>query len=317
MFSEVRTSHFARPARWPGISRRTLTLLTPAGRVVIPLLGLTFAAPDGRGRGRRRSRRAGPRERRFSPMSSRQTPTIWSALSRDPALARVYRDGLALPAWTRGWSRGAAASVCGPGGAAGRDGQRCDRNCLLATVCPTVRRRKITIIGPRASWLPGLAARYGLAPPYHYDPPMDFDRHPASLAGAVSFILDHPARLVFLAVGSPRQERSGGGPVAANRNRAPAPRCASAPASRFLAGAERRAPAWMRRYRLGMGLPGLAPPTPRRLARRYLVDSPRVLPLLLREKIARPMPDPPSPGGQPDAVLLRSHAPRTPDGRAL
>jgi N-acetylglucosaminyldiphosphoundecaprenol N-acetyl-beta-D-mannosaminyltransferase len=49
----------------------------------------------------------------------------------------------------------------------------------------------------------------------------------------------------------------------------------------FLAGAERRAPGWMQRdglewaYRLATD--------PRRLAGRYLLDSPRIVPLLLRE----------------------------------
>ncbi len=140
---------------------------------------------------------------------------------------------------------------------------------------------RVTIIGLAARWLPPLLARYGLVACAHYDPPRGFERDPAMLAATVEFVLAHPARYVFLAVGSPRQEiladaifRSG---LSTGTGL-----CIGA-SLEFLAGAHRRAPAWMQRhclewlYRLGSD--------PLHMARRYLFDSPAIIPLLLRERL--------------------------------
>jgi N-acetylglucosaminyldiphosphoundecaprenol N-acetyl-beta-D-mannosaminyltransferase len=195
-------------------------------------------------------------------------------LARDPGLALVYRQ-----AWLRLLdSRVVAgmASVLGltvPPVATGSD--------LTALLLDRHihRGERIAIIGLQTRWLAPLAARYALAPPFHYDPPMGFDRDPAAIAATVSFVLEHPARLVFLAVGSPRQENLAAAVAASGRGTGTA-LCVGASLA-FLAGAERRAPEWVRHagmewaYRLGSD--------PRRLARRYLVESPRVVPMLLRE----------------------------------
>jgi exopolysaccharide biosynthesis WecB/TagA/CpsF family protein len=109
---------------------------------------------------------------------------------------------------------------------------------------------------------------------------MGFDKDPAAFAQTVSFILTHPARLVFLAVGSPRQERLAAA-VKATGQATGTGLCIGASLD-FLAGAERRAPEWVRN--LGLEWAYRLAHDPRRLARRYLLDSPRVVPLLLREK---------------------------------
>jgi N-acetylglucosaminyldiphosphoundecaprenol N-acetyl-beta-D-mannosaminyltransferase len=136
------------------------------------------------------------------------------------------------------------------------------------------------VVGVRPVWLKELVARFGLAPPAHFDPPMGFDRDPGAFAETVSFVAAHPARFVFLAVGSPRQERLAEA-VAASGSATGTGLCIGASLG-FLAGAEQRAPEWMQRsglewaYRLGTD--------PKRLARRYLVDSPHVVSMLLRER---------------------------------
>jgi N-acetylglucosaminyldiphosphoundecaprenol N-acetyl-beta-D-mannosaminyltransferase len=141
---------------------------------------------------------------------------------------------------------------------------------------------RITIIGLSPAWLPALAARIGLAPPAHYDPPMGFDCDPAAFAAAVDFVRAHPARLVFLAVGSPRQERlaaaiAGAGDITGTGL------CIGA-SLEFLAGARQRAPAAMQR--LGLEWLFRLAAEPRRLARRYLLDSPRIITLLWRQSQA-------------------------------
>ena len=195
-------------------------------------------------------------------------------LSRVPELSPIYHD-----AWLRLLdSRVVAgmAAACGlkvPHVAPGSDLTR----LLLERHVHCGER--ITIIGMRPAWLAELVARCGLAPPAHYDPPMGFDNDPVAFAETVSFVLAHPARFVFLAVGSPRQERLAAA-VAASGHATGTGLCIGASLG-FLAGTERRAPAWMQlhglewAFRLGID--------PRRLARRYLLDSPQIVSMLLRE----------------------------------
>ena len=210
-------------------------------------------------------------------------------LSRDSGLAEIYRN-----AWLRLLdSRVVAAIARGCGMLTPRVATGSDLTALLLSrhIHPG---EQITIIGLRPSWLPALIARYGLAPPFHFDPPMGFDHDPAAFRATVAFILAHPARLVFLAVGSPRQEHLAAA-VAASGQATGTGLCIGA-SLLFLAGAERRAPGWMQRdglewaYRLAHD--------PRRLASRYLLDSPRILPLLLRERTAISVPSDPMPGGR-------------------
>jgi N-acetylglucosaminyldiphosphoundecaprenol N-acetyl-beta-D-mannosaminyltransferase len=210
-------------------------------------------------------------------------------MSRDTALAGIYRN-----AWLRLLdSRVVAAIARGCGMLSPRVATGSDLTALLLSrhIHPGER---ITIIGLQPSWLPALVARYGLAPPFHYDPPMGFDSNPAAFRDTVAFILAHPARLVFLAVGSPRQEYLAAA-VAASGQATGTGLCIGA-SLLFLAGAERRAPGWMQRdglewaYRLAHD--------PGRLASRYLLDSPRILPLLLRERAAVTAPSARMPGGR-------------------
>jgi N-acetylglucosaminyldiphosphoundecaprenol N-acetyl-beta-D-mannosaminyltransferase len=141
---------------------------------------------------------------------------------------------------------------------------------------------RITIVGLSPIWLLALAARCGLAPPAHYDPPMGFERDPVAVADILAFVRSHPARLVFLAVGSPRQEYLAAALGAAG-DMTGTGLCIGA-SLEFLAGARRRAPIAVRRaglewlFRLVL--------EPRKLARRYLIDSPAVIALLLRQRFS-------------------------------
>ena len=104
---------------------------------------------------------------------------------------------------------------------------------------------------------------------------------------AVEFVLAHPARFVFLAVGSPRQEILAAAIHATGRATGVG-LCIGA-SLEFVAGHVPRAPLWMQRSGLEW-LHRLAR-EPRRLAGRYLRDCPTVLALLLRElwQVQRPV----------------------------
>ncbi len=138
---------------------------------------------------------------------------------------------------------------------------------------------RVTIVGLRPAWLPALIRRYGLAEVAHHDPPMGFEHDAAAFRTAVGFVLAHPARFTFLAVGSPRQEVLAAAIAATGQARGVG-LCIGAGLD-FLSGAQPRAPAAMRRCGLEW-LHRLASDPPR-LARRYLLEDPAVFALLWRQ----------------------------------
>jgi N-acetylglucosaminyldiphosphoundecaprenol N-acetyl-beta-D-mannosaminyltransferase len=198
-------------------------------------------------------------------------------LHRDAASAEIYRGALLRLLDSRVVS--GAARVLGlakPRVAPGSD----LTELLLQHLAPGER---ITIVGLRSDHVKTLVLRLGLVGPAHHDPPMGFDRDPVAFAAALNFVLAHPARLVFLAVGSPRQERLAAAIQATGRATGTG-LCIGASLA-FLAGAERRAPVIMRYAGLEWLFRLLC--HPRRLFSRYIVSSPGVLRLLLKERIGR------------------------------
>ena len=199
-------------------------------------------------------------------------------MDRDPPLRAIYRDAAMCLLDSRvvaGLGRlfGLAMPDVVPGS---------DLTAHLLVHCLRPGER-ITIVGLAPAWLPALTDRCGLAPPAHFDPPMGFEHDPAAFAAAVAFVRANPARFIVFAVGSPRQEMLAAAILAAGGTTGTG-LCAGASLA-FLAGAQRRAPVFMRRigmewlFRLGCD--------PRRLFRRYLIDSPAIIGLLWRQRPAR------------------------------
>jgi N-acetylglucosaminyldiphosphoundecaprenol N-acetyl-beta-D-mannosaminyltransferase len=199
-------------------------------------------------------------------------------ISRDPALRAIYERALIRLLDSRVVAR--AARLLGLAPPAVAPGSDLTAELLRHHLAPGER---VTIIGLRPAYLAPLIAACEIAPPFHHNPPMGFERDPAAMRAAVEFVLAHPARFVFLAVGSPRQEMLADA-IRATGRATGLGLCVGA-SLEFLAGASRRAPRWMQRaglewlHRLGSD--------PRRLARRYLVDNPPVFKLLLRERLTR------------------------------
>jgi len=137
----------------------------------------------------------------------------------------------------------------------------------------------VTVIGGTDAVIATLRDRFGLRRVRHHNPPFGFDHDPAAREACIRFVLDVPARFVLLAVGSPRQERLAAA-VAATGQATGLALCIGA-GLEFLVGTKSRAPSWMRRY----GLEWLyrLVTEPRRLWRRYLVQSPRVFLIFLRQ----------------------------------
>jgi exopolysaccharide biosynthesis WecB/TagA/CpsF family protein len=142
---------------------------------------------------------------------------------------------------------------------------------------------RVTIVGLAAQYLPALMARCRIVSLAHYDPPRGFERDRGAMQEAVDFVLAHPARFVFLAIGSPRQEMLADAIRATGRAQGVG-LCIGA-SLEFMAGVERRAPVWMQRAALEW-LHRLSH-HPLRLARRYLLASPPIFGLLLGERLRR------------------------------
>jgi exopolysaccharide biosynthesis WecB/TagA/CpsF family protein len=134
------------------------------------------------------------------------------------------------------------------------------------------QRLTIAVIGPTGATCAGLQDRYpGLKVVVHALP-MGFIKSELEVRKCVDFVVKTQAPLVFLAVGMPQQE------ILANR-------IADHPQARgvglcigasidFLTGEQRRAPVWLQKAGLEWLYRLLS--DPQRLARRYLIECPRI-----------------------------------------
>jgi N-acetylglucosaminyldiphosphoundecaprenol N-acetyl-beta-D-mannosaminyltransferase len=125
---------------------------------------------------------------------------------------------------------------------------------------------------------PGLRIAYAESPPFG---PLDAAR----LAREAEAIAASGARIVFVGLGCPKQERW----MAAQRGRIPAVMLGVGAAFDFLSGAKRQAPRWMQAA--GLEWAFRLATEPRRLWRRYLANNPRFVALfaaqVLRERSVR------------------------------
>ena len=137
----------------------------------------------------------------------------------------------------------------------------------------------VAVLGLTPEALEALVARTGLRRIAHHNPPMGFEHDAAEFERAVRFIEEHPARFTFLAVGSPRQCMVANALV--KRGRATGIGLCIGASLLFLTGEERRAPAMVQKF--GMEWAWRLAQDPKRLAQRYLVDSPAIIALLRQE----------------------------------
>lgn len=137
----------------------------------------------------------------------------------------------------------------------------------------------VTIIGSSVETVNIVANKFNVANVYHYNPPMGFIDDETEVLKCLKFITDNPSKFVFFAVGSPRQE------ILAFRAKSLGAvgvgLCIGA-SLLFLSGEERRAPLLVQKFNLEW-LYRLFQ-NPKRLAKRYLIDCPKIFPLIIKEK---------------------------------
>lgn len=138
----------------------------------------------------------------------------------------------------------------------------------------------ITVVGCDVAHVNRLTAQLPGTTFHHYNPPMGFIGVPVEVDRAVEFVIAHPSRFVFLAVGSPQQEKLA--LRIKERNGTGLGLCVGA-SIHFIVGAERRAPRWMQSINLEWLFRLLQ--DPRRLWRRYLIDNPTIFLLVLRHRL--------------------------------
>ncbi|MDB5577986.1 MAG: glycosyltransferase [Bradyrhizobium sp.] len=143
---------------------------------------------------------------------------------------------------------------------------------------------RVCLIGGSAEHAATLQKRYPSIVILHHAPPMGLRGDKAARTEAVAFAEHAAARVTLLAVGSPQQELLARDMILSARVRGTG-LCIGASVD-FLVGAQSRAPLFVQR--VGFEWSWRLMKQPRRLARRYLVDGPRILPMALRwRRLAR------------------------------
>ena len=143
-------------------------------------------------------------------------------------------------------------------------------------------RLRIVLIGSAASEAEKLRALYPGISLYHYNPPMGFIKKPEEVQRCLQFVRENPSELVLYAVGTPRGEVLAAATQPSERTGMGFSIGASIS---FATGTIKRAPKWMREYKLEW-LHRMCM-EPRRLAKRYWADAVYIVPAFLREKSAR------------------------------
>jgi exopolysaccharide biosynthesis WecB/TagA/CpsF family protein len=139
----------------------------------------------------------------------------------------------------------------------------------------------LTIIGGSEEVERRLRVNFHMAEIARYNPPMGFYNVPAEVETCVDFVLAHPARYIFLAVGAPQSELIGTRILA--RGGASGVGLCIGSSLHFVTGVVARAPEWVRRagleafYRLAQN--------PRRHFKRVFIDSFPVLWLAVQVRL--------------------------------
>jgi exopolysaccharide biosynthesis WecB/TagA/CpsF family protein len=142
---------------------------------------------------------------------------------------------------------------------------------------------KICVVGGDAVLIARLRQLFSIGSIAHINPPIGFWRGADSMAEVVDFIVGAQAPYTFLAVGSPQQEYLAAMVSARGTGRGVGICCGAA--LEFATGLRRRAPAVLQRLALEWAYRLCT--EPRRMARRYLLESPQGVLLVLREASRR------------------------------
>lgn len=137
----------------------------------------------------------------------------------------------------------------------------------------------ILLVGGRPALFDDLVERFGLTNAKHYDAPMGLLADKVKFEKTLAFVQQNAEGLTLFAVGSPQQELLAH--ALWQSGRAEGIGLCIGAAVEFLIRPEDRAPRWMSAY--GIEWLFRLVKEPRRLWRRYLIQSPKVLGLIFRQ----------------------------------
>lgn len=130
----------------------------------------------------------------------------------------------------------------------------------------------ITVIGADEEIVQRVATRYGLTKIHHHMPPMGLRNKPEAIAECAQFVADHPARYIFICVGSPQQEMVA--KACLDRGDCVGLGLCVGASLDFIGGRVLRAPKWMQQSRLEWLYRLIS--EPKRLWKRYLIEGPKI-----------------------------------------
>lgn len=193
--------------------------------------------------------------------------------NQDPAFASIYQsadisfnDSRVLSTLTRWIGRPIGPAMCGSDVTA----------ALLERLAGS--DTPVGIIGCSSATVQAVKKRYRLGCVHHHNPPMGFINRPKEVAECIAHMKAHPAQFTIVSVGSPRQEMLAR--MALDAGVSSTMLCVGA-SLLFLSGEERRAPQWVQSLSLEWLYRLLQ--SPKRLAKRYLVDDVAIFSLLWKE----------------------------------
>jgi exopolysaccharide biosynthesis WecB/TagA/CpsF family protein len=140
--------------------------------------------------------------------------------------------------------------------------------------------KKVAIIGGDEAMLPELRERFPRIELVQHIPPMGVLKNQLAADKIEAFIAANPCQYVLLAIGAPQSEI-----VAAQCLKVGGPKgvglCVGA-SIEFVLGRKARAPVWMQKARLEWAFRLLQEPS--RLSKRYFIDGPRILQIMVSHK---------------------------------
>ncbi len=142
----------------------------------------------------------------------------------------------------------------------------------------------LNVIGSTADVVETLKERFGLGNVRWHQCPQGLRSSPEAIAAAAQFVVENPAPLTFICVGSPQQELVAR--AIAERGDAQGVGLCCGASLEFLSGKVPRAPRWMRDVALEW-LHRLAT-NPIRFGRRYLIEGPKIFPIWLKSRREEP-----------------------------
>ena len=138
---------------------------------------------------------------------------------------------------------------------------------------------KMLMVGGTPELADKLRQKFGLTQFFHHDAPMGLMRNRAAFDSVVAAIEKVEAQFIFMAVGSPQQELIA--EAVRERGKATGIGLCIGASMEFLVGTRKRAPKLVQKIGMEWAFRLLC--EPRRLWRRYLINSPQIFTLYLRD----------------------------------